>query len=720
MTSALRKLTLELREDIKSSMTIPAFSAGFTSGVGLLVAQIAFGSFIFSGALNSFSSQGIGLILFGNFAACLIVAITSGYRGAIAGLSPALVVIMATIASAINAEGEAMFVNAVAIFVVSAMAIGLSFILIGRYQMSNVVRFIPYPVAAGFVAGIGGIVCFEAVKLMIGEQPGSTFLKYLEPGILMKWVPGTLFGVALYYAMKNWRNMFILPVSVAIAISAYHLILNELDISGDAARQAGLLLRSTADGSLWPSVLPADFVHLDWIAIVDQMPNIMTLMLIAVVSVIMNVAGLELAVDQELDWNKEFKSVGIASMVSGLGGGTVATLVVPASLRSKLFGATTRLTGLFAAAVIGVALVFGDGMLEFIPTALVGGMLVFAGIGMLDNGLVRSRQRVPWSEYSIILLIFLIIVGIGLIEGVVIGMLASVIFFVVRLSRESSIIDNFNVRNRHSNKVRSIPDQAILLSEGGRAQVFLLGGYVFFGNIVPLVSQLRESLETHRPICLMLDFSNVSGFGYSAVITFSRFLQSTNSTGVKLVLSGMSERLNSDLERNLSPEVLKEMMLEQNTDHGLERCEDIILSELDTNVTRDTLMDISFEDMERSLEHQTQFEDLVEELEQLLPVREYSAEERIASSDELSNSVQLLVSGKASAYDVSEQRIHQFNRCEVIRQVSRLDQNAAFVMADEPCRVLDLTSDDRCWLEEHHAELALKLYRYLFAKIFHS
>lgn len=716
MTSALRKLTLELREDIKSSMTLPAFSAGFTSGVGLLVAQIAFGSFIFSGALDSFSSQGIGLILFGNFAACLIVAITSGYRGAVAGLSPALVVIMATIASTISAEGEAMFVTTVAIFVMSAMIIGLCFILIGRFQMSNVVRFIPYPVAAGFVAGIGGIVCFEAVKLMSGGQPLSTFLNYVELGGLMKWVPGTLFGIALYYAMKNWRNMFILPVSVAIAILAYHLILNELDISGDAARQAGLLLRSTADGNLWPSVLPADLLHLDWIAIIDQMPNIMTLMLIAVVSIIMNVAGLELAVDQELDWNKEFKSVGIASMVSGLGGGTVATLVVPASLRSKLFGATTRLTGLFAAAIIGVALVFGDGMLEFIPTALVGGMLIFAGVGMLDNGLVRSRQRVPWSEYSIILLIFLTIVGIGLIEGVVIGMLASVIFFVVRLSRESSIIDNFNVRNRHSNKVRSIPDQAILLSEGERAQVYLLGGYIFFGNIVPLVSQLRESLDTHRPTCLMLDFTNVSGFGHSAAITFGRFLQSTNSNGVKLVLSGMSKRLNIDLERNLSPDALKDMVLEQDTDRGLERCEDYILSKLDSDMTHDMLMDISFEDMERSLERQTQFEELVDELEQLFPICEHAAEVRIAGLDELSDSVQLLVAGKASAYDDGARRIHQFSRSDLIHQIDRLEHTATYILSDEPCRVLALTSEDRTWLEEHHSGLAMKLYRYLFSE----
>ena len=106
MTFAIRELATELRTDILSAKTVPALSAGFTSGLGLLVAQVAFGSFIFSGALAPYSSQGVGLILFGNFAACLLVALVGDYRGAIAGLSPALVIVMATIAGTIEAQGE--------------------------------------------------------------------------------------------------------------------------------------------------------------------------------------------------------------------------------------------------------------------------------------------------------------------------------------------------------------------------------------------------------------------------------------------------------------------------------------------------------------------------------------------------------------------------------------------------------------------------------------
>ena len=76
----------------------------------------------------------------------------------------------------------------------------------------------------------------------------------------------------------------------------------------------------------------------------------------------MNVAGLELAAGQELDWDREFRVTGVASAVAGLGGGTISTIVVPASLRSKLLGASTRLTGVVAALVIATALVVGDGM----------------------------------------------------------------------------------------------------------------------------------------------------------------------------------------------------------------------------------------------------------------------------------------------------------------------------------------------------------------------
>lgn len=52
MPKPVQALASELRADLLSAKAVPALSAGFTSGLGLLVAQIAFGSLIFSGALG--------------------------------------------------------------------------------------------------------------------------------------------------------------------------------------------------------------------------------------------------------------------------------------------------------------------------------------------------------------------------------------------------------------------------------------------------------------------------------------------------------------------------------------------------------------------------------------------------------------------------------------------------------------------------------------------
>ena len=726
MRSLLQNLTSELRADLLSAKAVPALSAGFTSGLGLLVAQVAFGSFIFSGPLAPYSSQGVGLVLFGNFAACLVIALAGGYRGAIAGLSPALVIVMATIGSTMDATGDALFVTTAAALMISAVATGVCCLMIGRFRLANLMRFIPYPVAGGFVAGIGGAVCLAAMSLMGAKPDWRAIPALLEPPVLWKWSLGAVYGIALYLAMERWGNPLILLVGVALAGGGYHLALAALGISGAEARAEGLLLTSTADGSLWPALLPADLLHVEWASMATQVPHMLTLILVAFISVIMNFAGLELAANQELDWDREFRVTGIASVIAGLGGGTVATLVVPASLRSKLFGATARLTGVVAALVIGGALFLGDGILELVPAPLVGGILVFAGLGMLDEGLVKNRKRLPWSEYGIILLIFLAITSFGLIEGVGVGMLATLVFFAVRLSRVDPIESQFTAREHESNKARPVPDRAILLKEGERVQIYRLRGYIFFGSVSPLADHLRQSLSgASRPLCLLLDFAAVSGFDFSAVNVLSRFLQTANTAGVRIVLSALSEGLRAGLEHNLPPAVYAELLMEPDVDRALEHCEEIVIAGWKADVDRAderraSLLEHTADDLERYLERQIDFENLMEELQWWLSPRQYSAGEALVGQDAPQDGLQLLLSGRASGYDSAGTRLFQSGPGDSIWPVGAAEQMATFVIADEPCRTMVLTPVARGKLEESEQQLTLKLYRYLLAGRFQA
>ena len=674
MNSSHKHIGSGLRAEFPSSLTFPALSAGITSGLSLLVAQVAFGTFIFSGALAPYSSQGIGLVLFGNFAACLLIALAGGFRGAIAGLSPVLVLAMATIAASMQGDGPQLFSTTACALIISAVATGICCLLVGRFRLANLLRFIPFPVAGGFVAGIGGAVCLAAMSLMGADLDGRMGV-LLEPTVLWTWFPGLIFGVTLYLAMKRWRNPLILPASVLLGIGAYHFALSGLNISESAAREAGLLLARTTQGNLWPALFPA---------------------------------------------------TGLASLVAGLGGGTVATVIVPASLRSKLFRATTRLTGVFAACVIGVALLFGDGMLEWVPTAFVGGMLVFAGLGMLDEGLVKTRRRLPGSEYAIILLIFVVIIFFGLLEGVGIGAVATLVFFAVRLSRVNPVASYFTARERRSNKTRSIPDRAILQAEGDRVHVYRLQGYIFFGSIGVLADRLRKSLDgSSRPSCLMIDFTEVSGFDYSAVSVMARFVQKAQTAGVQLVLSGLSEKLRISLERNIAPSVFADLPLEPNADLGLERCEELIIAGWREDAgkmeqRRDSLLEHTVDDLERYLEHQVHFEDLIEALRPWLISRRYEAGEVLAGSEVPPEGLQLLVSGRASVHDSEGRRLRQCSPGDAIWPANPAAETKTTVVADESCRAMLLMPGTRRTLEEREQGLTIELYRYLLAKQFRT
>ena len=660
-------------------------------------------------------------MLFGCFAACLVSALGSGYRGMIAGLSPALVIGMAVVASTMDASGDARFVSVAVALMLCATITGIICFLVGWFRLANLMRFIPYPVAAGFVAGIGGAVCLAAMSLMGAEPEWRAVPALLEPGTLWRWAPGIAYGIVLYWAMKRWRSPLILPVSVALAVGVCHLVFRALDMSTAQAAEAGLLLTGTGGGDLWPALRPGDLVRTEWTAVAMQAPNMLALAAVALIAIVMNISGLEVAAKQELDWDREFAVGGVASLAAGLGGGTVAAIVVPASLRSKLLGATSRLTGVVAALVIVTALFLGDGMLELVPTALVGGILVFAGLGMLDEGLVRAYRRLPRSDFGVIALIFVAIIGLGLLEGVGVGMLAALVFFAVRLSRVDLIESCYTAREQRSSKVRPIPDRAILLEVGDRVQAYRLRGYIFFGSVYPLADRLQQVLRgIARPECLMLDFAAVSGVDHSAVHVLSRLLEEANAEGVKVIVGALPEHLMQQFERNLPGLVFASLVVEPNADRALERGEEFVISAWKTNKElaeerRARLFEHAAAGLEQYLDRQIRFEELVDELSLWLDSREYAASDILYDASSPSEGLELLLSGRASAYDAAGTRLYQCGPGDAIRPWGPMAENVVSVAAEEPCRAMAIAPAARRWLETHRQDLVLKLYGFLLS-----
>ena len=719
----LMNLMSELRADVISGNVFPALSVGSIVGVIGAAYLISVGALVFAGPLAPFLSQGTIMVLFGGFVVCLWIALTSGYRGALSMTAVPSSMVLIVIASTIGVEGDAVvrFATTATVVVIGAVATGICFLIIGYLRLSNLIRFIPYSVAGGFIAGTGVLLCEAALSLMGVTPDRQTLASLLDSDVLWRWVPGVAYGLGLALAIRRWSNHFLLPASFLLIALLYHLVLAVLGVSGDEARAAGLLFAGTAEGGLWHPFHSGDVTHVDWAAVVAQIPNILTLIVVTLIAVAMHLSALELATNLELEWNREFKAAGGAGVLAGLGAGPGGSLIFTFSILSDRFGAETRLTGIVTALVVGSVVLLGDSILNLVPVPIIAGILFFLGLGLLDEWIVKGRGRLPWTEYAILLLIAGIIVSLGFLEGVGVGMLITMVFFAVRLSRMDVIEASYTARERHSNTSRSIPDRAILRAQGERIHAYRMRGYIFFGSVGPLLDRLKPSLDNAtRPTCILLDFGAVAGFDFSAMNGLCRFMHAAHAVGARVVLSAASEKLENGLERNLPSTVHENLLFEPDADRALERCEDIILDEWRSVSDADkdsgaSLLERVAGDMERHLDRQVVFEDMVDELRDWLEPREYDTGEALVSIGEPQNGLQLLTEGQASAFDSTGARLFQCGPGDAVEPKGAFGAHVAetAIIADQPCRTMMLTPAVRLWLEESDEQLIVKLYRYL-------
>ena len=232
----------------------------------------------------------------------------------------------------------------------------------------------------------------------------------------------------------------------------------------------------------------------------SQLPGILAVMLVALISLVFHAGGLELISGVEIDLNREFRAEGVSSLLAGLGGSSPGCNSIPNSAISHATGAETRLTGITVALIVGLILFVGGDVLALLPTSVLGGLVLFVGLNLLYDLLIANRKTLPWLDYGIVLAVSLVIAVVRFLEGVAVGLAVAVAFFVVRFSKVSVVDAAFTLREHRSKRTRSAAHRAILHHQGERVRVYRLRGYVIFGNAAPIGDRLnRVSSPTRLP-----------------------------------------------------------------------------------------------------------------------------------------------------------------------------------------------------------------------------
>jgi len=569
-----------------------ALASGVVIGAVEVVLAVSFAALVFGGYLASFLSRGIGLYLVASAATLAILAWRAGARGVVGSVQDAAAAVLAVIATttALDAFGslDRAFLTVVAATVVVTVTTGIVFALLGAFRLGNLVRYVPYPVVGGFLAGTGWLLFKGGIGVAASVQPYlRTIGDLLRREDLMRWIPALAFGVVLLVVSRMVKRPLVIPAIIGLGLVLFAAGVLVTGSSLDEVRDGLWLLGPFPTGEIWePRTVLDALTDADWSAVLGQVAGIATAVFVAVIAALFNVSGIELIRHTDLDSNRELRDAGVVNVVSGAFGGIPGYHALSLTALAYQMGVNARVAGLVAALVPLTAVVFGASLIELIPRMIVGGALVFVGLGFIVDWVWDKRRSLPLSEYLVVLAILAVIITRGLLPGVAAGLVLAVVLFAVNYSRLEQVREEALGDTYRSNVDRPPGERDALRSLGERVQILRVEGFVFFGTSSGLLERVRKRVEAGELRYLVIDLRRVTGMDSSAAMSFRKIAQLAEANAFELVLTDVPQAVRGRLERGGVVTIDGVVRFEPDLDRGLERCEDGLLGRVGTGVGR--------------------------------------------------------------------------------------------------------------------------------------
>lgn len=533
---------------------------------------------IFAGPLAPHLGVGVAVALFSGFVLGVVGALTSGHREMVVIVQDKTAVILAAAAAAVASEVARRDPTAdplptvLALFVLATATTGAALWLLGRLRLGRLVRFIPFPVVAGFLGGTGVLLVAGGVAVMLRAPLAPAAM--LAPDALARWLPGLVFGLALAWRMEVRPGKLVVPLALLLLSAAALAALALAGIPPSAAMQGGWLLGPLPAAVAWPPPLPSPGT-IDLAALSHGLPHLGPLAVVAVLGMLLNISSAEAVLDRELDLDRELRGTGTANLAASVGAGLPGYMAITAVLLAHRLGVTGRMPALIGAAAFAALLVLGPAPLAFIPRAALGGLLVFLGVALALPTLQGGWRQLPRREFLLVLTLLVATVVWGFLAGVGLGLLVSVALFALDSSRVDIVKQRTTGAHLRSLRARASAQQAVLDARGGEIRILQLHGHVFFGSAHRLLTDLGRDLDDGAVIAsLVVDFRLVVGVDCSAAATFARLHRRLQRHRVALVATGLAPALARAL--GLAGCLVDEIFAD--LDHGLERCEDRLLA----------------------------------------------------------------------------------------------------------------------------------------------
>lgn len=426
---------------------------------------------------------------------------------------------------------------------------GFAMLAIGRFGLGRLTRFLPFPIFAGFLAITGWHLMTGGLEIAMGGHLGPDSLAVLgEPQVALK--VGLLAAfVATVTVLGRWFPAGkTLPFSVLLVVIAFNLFVSAAGLPRTTLEATGWLIAVPTSGINWPPISFGELLNVDWAAVGAGMIFAPFVVAVTAAGAMMNVSAIELETSGDIDLDVELRSMGISNVIAGLLGGSPGFPAVSATMLAHHSGVSSRTFVIVTGSIALAALVFAPHVIGTVPLPLLGAVLVWVGLSLILNWLIRPGLTLRRSEYAIILAIFGVGIAFGLPAGILTGLIAAVLLFAVEYARVNVIRFVTSGRDLHSRSI-SEARRSRMATEGDAVAVVKLAGFMFFGTSETVVQRLL-ALSEARPKSgqwyAVLDFSHVAGLDSSTALTFQRLSRLAERDKFQVVFAGlgpMTQRL---------------------------------------------------------------------------------------------------------------------------------------------------------------------------------
>ena len=498
MTEFITKRVKNVRNDVLSGITVAlalvpeAVAFAFVAGVDPLVG------------------------LYAAFMVGLITSIFGGRPGMISGATGALAVVMVSLVAEGNTMGNSDENLGLYYLFLTVILMGIIQVLAGLFKLGKFVRLIPHPVMMGFVNGLAIVIFLSQLgmfKQTVGEE------KVWLEGTSLAYMLGLVgLTMLIMWSLPKIRATKKLPEALAaILVVSGIVIFSNLEVAtvGSFIKDGGG--EGLKGGFPIPVLetfynIPLNFKTLQFI-----FPYALILAAIGLIESLMTLNLIDDLTETRGNSNKECVAQGSANILTGLFGGMGGCAMIGQSIINIKGGGRGRLSGITAAVMLLMFILFASSYIEQVPIAALVGVMFMVVIGTFAWSSFRILNKIPKTDIFVLILVSALTVIFDLAIAVISGVIVSALVFAWENARR--------IRARKRFK------------EDG-TKIYEIWGPLFFGSI----SAFNEKFDIKNdPESVEIDFIEARISDHSAIEAIFALVEKYQAANKKIRLKHLSE-----------------------------------------------------------------------------------------------------------------------------------------------------------------------------------